>query len=104
MAGIKVDPGWIAGYATTVEQAGDDLATALGALSRNQLTSASFGEVGKQLGTADAYNGASTTLQQQLSRASDALRSAATNLRTIAREHSSADEQQAAALRKAHQG
>jgi uncharacterized protein YukE len=104
VAGIKVDPSWITGYAGTVEQAGDDLAGALTALRSTPLTSASFGDVGKQLGTADAYQGAATTLQQQLTRAADALRSAAANLRTVAAEHTSGDEDQAAALRTAHQG
>ena len=103
MAGIKVDPSWIAGYATTVEQAGDDLAGALSTLRGTPLTSASFGDVGKQLGTADAYQGAATTLQQQLARAEEALRSAAANLRTVAKEHSSSDDDQAAVLRTAHQ-
>jgi uncharacterized protein YukE len=104
MAGIKVDPGWITGYANTVDQAADDLTAALSALSRTPLTSAAFGDVGKQVGAADAYNGASATLQQQVTRAAAALRSAAVNLRTIAKEHSSADEQQAAALHRAHRG
>jgi uncharacterized protein YukE len=101
---IKVDPGWITGYAGTVEQAGDDLAGALSALTGTPLTSASFGDVGKQLGTADAYQGAATTLQQQLARAARTLRSAAAGLRTVAAEHSSSDEEQATALRAAHQG
>jgi uncharacterized protein YukE len=103
VAGITVDPGWISGYATTVAKAGDDLAGALTALNGTPLTSAAFGEVGKQLGTAPAYQGAASTLQQQMSRAADALHAAAANLVTIAREHSSADEQQAVSIRAAHQ-
>jgi hypothetical protein len=104
VAGIRVDSGWISGYATTVERAGDDLAAALTALHDNPLTSASFGEVGKQLGSAEAYHGASATLRQQLGRAADALHSAATKLRTIADEHSSSDQRAAAVLRRADQG
>ncbi|HEX5405887.1 MAG TPA: hypothetical protein VFX16_26725 [Pseudonocardiaceae bacterium] len=102
MSGIKVDPSWITGYAGTVEQAGDDLATALSTLRATPLTSKSFGDVGKQLGTPAAYQGAAATLQQQLARAVDALRSAAANLHTVAQEHTSSDEDQAAALRTAH--
>ena len=104
MAGaIKVDPNWIADYAKTAEQAGDELATALHALRGVALTSAAFGEVGRLVGSAHAYNGAAAVLQEQVSRAADALRAAATNLRGIATEHSSADEDQASSIRSAHQ-
>jgi uncharacterized protein YukE len=99
MAGIKVDSGWITDYARTVEQAGDDLTHALDDLRGTPLGSAAFGDVGKQLGTAQAYHRASTTLQQQLSRAADALTAAADNLRKVASQHSTSDADAAAALR-----
>ena len=100
--GIKIDPGWIAGYATTAEQAGDELASALQALQGMPLTSAAFGEIGRTVGSANAYNGAATALQQQVSRAADALHTAAANLRTIATAHSSADEEHASVLKSVH--
>ncbi|HEX4723372.1 MAG TPA: type VII secretion target [Pseudonocardiaceae bacterium] len=102
--GIKVDPNWIAGYATTAEQAGDELASALQALRGTPLTSAAFGEVGRTVGSANAYNGAAATLQQQVSRAADALRAAAANLRTIAAAHSSVDQEHASVLKSVHSG
>lgn len=100
--GIKVDPNWIADYAKTAEQAGDELASALHALQGAPLTSAAFGEVGRMVGSANAYNGAAATLEQQVSRAADALHAAAGNLRRIATEHSSADEEQASVLKSVH--
>jgi uncharacterized protein YukE len=104
MAGaIRVDPKWIADYAKTAEQAGDDLATALHALRGTPLTSEAFGELGRTVGSASAYNGAAETLQRQVGRAADALHAAAANLRTVATEHSTADESQASAIRSAHQ-
>jgi predicted nucleic acid-binding protein len=103
MAGIQVDHGWIANYASTAEQAGDELAAALRTLQGSPLTSAAFGDVGRTVGSAEAYQNAATTLQQQLDRAAAALHTAATNLRTVAAEHSSVDEQQAAAIRSTHQ-
>jgi hypothetical protein len=103
MAGIRVDQGWIAGYANTAEQAADDLTAALRALTGTPLTSAAFGEVGRTVGSADAYNGAAAVLRQQVERAADALRAAATSLRGVAAEHSSADDAQAHAIRSAHQ-
>ena len=102
MAGIKVDPGWITGYARTVEQAGDDLAGSLDALRGAPLTSASFGDLGRKIGTPTAYQAAAERLQRQLVRAADALHAAGAGLRTVAREHSSADEGQAATIRDAH--
>lgn len=104
MAGIKASSDWITGYATTAERAGDDLASALETLRAMPLTSGAFGDAGRQLGTAGAYHNAAGMLQQQLSRAADALHSAADNLRTIAAQHSSSDQQAAAALRAVHQG
>lgn len=104
MAGITANADWITGYATTAEQAGDDLANALEALRGTPLSSVAFGDVGRQLGTAGAYQNAADMLQQQLSRAADALHSAATNLRTIASQHSASDQQAAAALRAVQTG
>jgi hypothetical protein len=103
VAGIKVDPGWITGYARTVEQAGDDLTGSLDALRGTPLTSASFGELGRKIGTPTAYQAAAERLQQQLVRAADALQAAGASLRTVAREHSASDQDQAAAIRTAHQ-
>ncbi|HEX4701742.1 MAG TPA: hypothetical protein VH352_06395 [Pseudonocardiaceae bacterium] len=103
MAGIRVDQGWIADYARTAEQAGDDLATALRALRGTPLTSAAFGELGRTVGSAEAYSGAAAVLQQQVERAADALRAAAVNLRTVAAEHSSADDAQAHVIRSVRQ-
>ncbi len=104
MAGIEVNPSWLAGYAATAEQAADDLTAALTTLTDSPLAAAAFGAAGRQLGTATAYQGAATTLQQQLGRAADALKSAAGNLRTVAGAHSSSDEDQAAAFRRVDQG
>ena len=104
MAGIKASSDWITGYATTADQAADDLAGALETLRGTPLTSAAFGDAGKQLGTAGAYQGAADTLQQQVSRAADALHSAADNLRTIATQHTSSDAEAARVLRAVHGG
>jgi hypothetical protein len=102
MSGIKVDANWLNGYARTVEQSGDDLTTALHTLQGTPLTSAAFGELGRTVGSADAYNRAATTLQQQVNRAAAALAAAATSLRGVASAHSTVDAEQAAALSAVH--
>ena len=104
MAGIEVNPSWLAGYAATVEQAAEDLRATLTTLTDSPLAASAFGAVGKQVGTPTAYQGAAATLQQQLGRAADALQSAAGNLRKVAGAHSSSDDDQAAAFRRVHQG
>jgi uncharacterized protein YukE len=101
-SGIKVDANWLNGYARTAEQAGDDLTSALQALQGTPLSSTAFGELGRTVGSADAYNTASTTLQQQVTRAAAALHAAATSLRGIAGAHTSVDADQAAALSAVH--
>lgn len=104
MAGIEVNPSWLAGYASTAEQAADDLTAALTSLTDSPLAAAAFGSIGKQVGVVTAYQGAASALQQQTGRAAAALRSAAGNLRTVAGAHSSSDEDQAASIRRIHQG
>lgn len=102
MGGISVDAEWITGYARTVEQAAGELTAALRALEGAPLGGAAFGEFGRAAGAVDAYGHAAGALQAQVSRASDALRSAAEGLRGIAGSHTALDEEQAAALRRVH--
>lgn len=103
MAGIRVDPSWLTGYAGTVEQAADDLTNSLDSLRGRPLTSASFGDLARKIGTPTAYQAAADRLQQQLVRAAAALHAAGFGLRTVASEHSSSDQDQAVAIRTAHQ-
>lgn len=102
MSGIRVQADWITGYAKTVERAADELAAALKALDSTPLGATAFGQLGTSTGAPEAYGHAATALRQQATRAADALRSAAGNLRTVAGAHSSLDEEQALALSKVH--
>ena len=95
MAGISVNPTWINGYAKTVEQAADDLDSAASTLMNTPLNSASFGQLGRTAGAAQAYTRAAAALLGQLSTASTDLRSAAGNLRTVAAAHTQADAEHA---------
>lgn len=104
MAGaIAVDPDWIKGYASTVEQAADGLATAAQTMRATPLSAAAFGQLGSTFGAAPAYARAANTLLGQLDRAGAALRAAAGNLRTAAGAHDAADAEQAAVFTRLRQ-
>ncbi|AHI01545.1 hypothetical protein GCM10010174_08520 [Kutzneria viridogrisea] len=101
MTGIKVDPEWIKGYASTVARSGSELGTARDTLRSGQLPAEAFGELGRNTGTDKAYQQAAKTLQDQLSRAVDALNSASAALSKTAEHFSSHDEDVAASIRRA---
>jgi hypothetical protein len=103
MAGISVNANWINGYASTVEQAGDELEQAATTLTNTPLTSSAFGDLGRTAGAVQAYARAAATLLGQLSTASTDLRSAAGNLRSVAGAHTAADEEHATRLRNAYE-
>lgn len=103
MAGISVNPAWINGYATTVEQSAEELDSAASTLLNSPLNSASFGQLGRTAGAVQAYTRAAAALLGQLSTASTDLRSAAGNLRSVAGAHTAADAEQAQALLRAYQ-
>lgn len=101
MSGIKIDPEWIKDYAKTVERSGSELGTARDTLKGAPLPADAFGELGRNTGTDTAYEQASKTLQDQLSRAVDAIAAAAKGLTKVAEHLGSHDEDAAAAIRRA---
>jgi phage baseplate assembly protein gpV len=103
MAGISVNGAWINGYANTVEQAADELDSTAGTLLNSPLNSASFGQLGRTAGAAQAYTRAAAALLGQLSTASTDLRSAAANLRTVAGAHAAADAEHAQRFMRAYE-
>lgn len=81
MSRITVDPGWLTGYAATVEQAADDLAAVLTMVAGSSVTASSFGELGRAVDVPTAYADAAGTLRRRLSDLVDALRAVAAGLR-----------------------
>lgn len=104
MSGIKVDPGWLTGYAKMASQGADQLAAAARTLKRTPLEASSFGEIGRTVGAGQAYSSAAATLLGQLTRAGEALSAAAGSLRSIVDEHTSKDSEHAERLKRTHRG
>jgi hypothetical protein len=103
MAGIEVDPDWINGYAKTLGTASDELGKSAESLGGASLGAEAFGELGRTVRTADAYQRAATTLRDQLNRAVESLRSASEGLCEVAGQHTGRDEDSAAQIRRTHQ-
>ncbi|HEX5119659.1 MAG TPA: hypothetical protein VFW65_31105 [Pseudonocardiaceae bacterium] len=80
MSRITVDPGWLTGYATTVDQAADDLAAVLALVAGTSVTASSFGDAGRQADVPGAYAEAAGTVRQRLAGMVDALHAVAASL------------------------
>ncbi|GAA4443702.1 hypothetical protein GCM10023148_50750 [Actinokineospora soli] len=100
MAGIKVDPDWIGGYAGTVATAAGELSDGAAVLDTAPLGPEAFGELGRTVRIADAYQRASTALRGQLNRGVESLTAAAESLGDVAEKYRASDEDGVVALRR----
>lgn len=100
MAGIKVDPDWVSGYGGTVSAAADRLADGAGVLDTAPLGPEAFGELGRTVRTAEAYQRASTALREQLARGVEALNAAAESLNEVAEQYRTSDDDGVVTLRR----
>ncbi|WP_031466845.1 hypothetical protein [Sciscionella sediminilitoris] len=98
MAGIQLDNEWVSGYVKTIERAGATLGEQRAKLTAGQLSAAAFGELGRQLGAANAYAKASNVLLDQLAKGGAALGSVAGELGKVAGKHNEAEEDNAARI------
>ncbi|HEY1572695.1 MAG TPA: hypothetical protein VGG05_15235 [Pseudonocardiaceae bacterium] len=80
MSRITVDPGWLTGYATTVDLAADDLTAVLAMVAGTSVTASSFGAPGRQAVLPTVYADAAGTLRQRLAGMVDALHALAASL------------------------
>lgn len=99
---MEVDPDRVSAYAKTTGKAATDLSGAQGKLTSTHLSSEAFGELGRTVRTSEAYSKASGTLLSQLSRAVDALHSAAEGLDKVAESHRGSDEDAAKQISRTH--
>lgn len=100
MAGVTVDPDWVSGYGTVVSAAADRLADGAAVLDTAPLGPEAFGELGRTVRTADAYQRASTALRGQLARGVDALAAAAESLGDVAEKYRASDDDGVVVLRR----
>lgn len=100
MDAVKVDVDWLRGYAVELDKRADEAHTVLRSLSGSPLEPEAFGELGRSLGTPQAYQRAADTLQDQLEQAEKVLGSAAKALREAADHYAGGDEDAADTLNK----
>ncbi|MET1071480.1 MAG: hypothetical protein ABWY11_02415 [Umezawaea sp.] len=98
---IAVDGAWLELYAKRVEDAAEELSLARGELHDNPLRPQSFGAIGGDLRTAEAYGRASRLLNQQLDRACDVLRAAGKGLHEVAGHYGGTEDEAVQLIKKA---
>lgn len=100
MAGIKINPEGVGDYAKRVAHAADELDRGADLMRTAPLGHESFGELGRAVRSADAYARAAEMLRGQLSRAVEALTSAAEELREVADRYRAADDDSAHLIKR----
>lgn len=92
MAAIKVDPDWISGYAKKVAENAEALGAGAEVLNTAPLTAEAFGSLGRTVRIAESYGRAAEVLRGQLTRAVEALESAADSLGQVAETYKVSDD------------
>jgi len=98
---VKIDPDQVAGYAKAMVGAADQLSGSADALRDQPLTNEAFGELGRQVRTAEAYARASATLLDQLAKAVDTLHTASANLTAVVSHYSEGEQDRAQTIKRA---
>ncbi|MBW4715998.1 hypothetical protein [Saccharothrix obliqua] len=98
---IAVDARWVELYAKRVDEAAEELDRARAGLRAEPVRAASFGELGRTLRSAEAYQRAAGVLHRQLDRACDVLTSAARGLHAVAEHYGSRDDEAVALIKNA---
>ena len=100
MTGIKFDAAWVGGYAELAANSADALAEGVTTMGTAPLDQESFGELGRTVQTAQAYEKASQVLRDQLARAVEALGSASEGLTEITAAYVDSEEVGVQAIKK----
>lgn len=103
MAGVKIDPDGVTSYAKNLTKSADQLDSAADALNGDTLGVEAFGELGRQVKTAEAYSRAASTLRDQLNRAVESLHAAAGSLTEVAERYVSSEEDAAQKITRSEQ-
>jgi hypothetical protein len=103
VTGVKVDPDWLTSYARTAVKGADQLTGAADGLKGDPLGNDAFGELGRQVHTAEAYLRASGTLRDQLTRAIETLHAASDSLNKVAEQYRTSETASAQTIKRAEQ-
>jgi hypothetical protein len=101
VSGVKIDPDLVSGYAKTVAKAADQLSGPAGALKGEPLGDDAFGDLGRQVHTAEAYQRASATLLDQLTRSVETLHAASDSLNQVAAKYRDSEQGTAQTIKRA---
>jgi hypothetical protein len=98
--GIKFDADWVGGYGQLTGKSADALSEGVQIMGTAPLTDESFGELGRTLGVTDAYTSVAGKLHDQLTRAVEALQSAATGLEQVTAKYADSDDLTASTIHR----
>jgi hypothetical protein len=100
VTGIKLDPAWLNDYAKLTADSAGALAEGVKTMNVAPLTDESFGRLGQQLGTPQAYGKAAQLLRGQLARAVEALTATSEGLEKVTEIYVDADETSVQAIKR----
>jgi hypothetical protein len=92
VTGIELDATWVGGYAKLTADSAGALAEGVQTMGAEPLAAESFGELGRQLNTPQAYGKAAQLLRAQLGRAVEALTAASDGLEKVTAVYVDSDE------------
>jgi hypothetical protein len=95
---VKIDPDWLDEYAKTAVKAADQLSAAS---VGDPLSSEAFGELGRQVHTAEAYSRAASCLRSQWTRAIETLHSASDSLHEVAARYQASEHDNVHSIKRA---
>lgn len=99
MTDIELDASWVGGYARLTADSAGALAEGVKTMG-TPLAEESFGQLGRQLGTPQAYGRASQLLRGQLARAVESLSAASDGLEKVTSVYVDTDEESGKAIKR----
>jgi hypothetical protein len=103
VTGIKLDAAWVGGYAKLAADSGDALAEGVSTMAAEPLDDESFGQLGRQLRTPEAYARAAGLLRDQLARAVEAMHGVSEGLGEVTTAYLDTDESSRQAITREFQ-
>ncbi len=103
MTDIQLDASWVGGYAKLTADSAGALAEGVRTMAVEPLTDESFGQLGRQIKTPQAYGKAAQLLRAQLARAVEALTAASDGLEKVTAVYADTEESGVQAIKREHQ-
>jgi hypothetical protein len=98
VSGVEIDPEWLTAYAKTAVKGADQLSAVS---AGDPLGNEAFGELGRRIRTAEAYQRAATCLREQLTRAVETLHSASDSLNEVVSRYQTSEHDNVRSIKRA---